>query len=103
VSEELKRVWNTDAPPGKVWKCPDCESRATLGGNAAYHAISKRHGDPVLVDTHETQDPTAELRRELEEVKLNLKTLADFALTAPGRLPSLVQDAVQYTLNQREK
>ncbi len=40
--------WNHDAPDGLCWKCPDCESWATLGGNAAYHAKTSGHGKPQL-------------------------------------------------------
>jgi hypothetical protein len=40
--------WNEDAPVGSCWRCPDCASWATLGGNAAFHATQKKHGAPTL-------------------------------------------------------
>lgn len=40
--------WNSDAPQGQCWKCPDCESWATLGSNAANHAEMCVHGMPKL-------------------------------------------------------
>lgn len=46
---EITAVWRRDAPPGQAWKCPDCDLRATLGCNAAYHAMQADHGVPVLV------------------------------------------------------
>lgn len=44
-----KLPWKKDAPEGKCWKCPNCNSWATLGGNAAFHAITMLHGLPKLV------------------------------------------------------
>lgn len=46
--EGLRLVWNTDAPQGDAWKCPNCDSWATIGGNAAYHATKTGHGVPEL-------------------------------------------------------
>lgn len=46
---KLKEVWNTDAPEGMAWKCPDCDLWATLGGNVGYHAEKTNHGVPVLM------------------------------------------------------
>lgn len=42
--------WSTDAPDGKTWECPNCASRATLGRNAAFHAVKHGHDVPVLED-----------------------------------------------------
>jgi hypothetical protein len=44
------RLWPDDAPEGKTWKCPDCGSQATLGGNAGFHRDKEKHGEPILVD-----------------------------------------------------
>lgn len=45
---DLATVWRTDAPAGQAWKCPDCDSWATLGGNAGWHAEKSGHGVPSL-------------------------------------------------------
>jgi len=53
----VNHVWNTDAPDSMCWKCPDCDYRATLGGNAAYHATKEKHGVPKLVPMKVESDP----------------------------------------------
>lgn len=55
--------WNEDAPAGQCWKCPDCDSWATLGGNAAYHASSTGHAYPSLQDL--APDPRAAAEADL--------------------------------------
>lgn len=56
----LEIVWNTDAPEGYAWKCPDCTMWATIGGNAGYHSTVTKHGVPRLV-------PNENLLREQDE------------------------------------
>ncbi len=55
---DLSAVWNTDAPPGQAWQCPDCASWATLGGNAAFHANKMKHGVPTLVPMPKPKAPS---------------------------------------------
>lgn len=57
---DLSHVWNTDAPDGQCWQCPDCESWASLGGNAAYHANQAKHGVPTLRPIAPPATPTAQ-------------------------------------------
>lgn len=45
---DVRYVWNHDAPEGMCWKCPDCTSLASLGGNAGYHMRNEDHGIPSL-------------------------------------------------------
>ena len=55
-----------DAPEGKAWKCPDCGCLATLGGNAVFHAVTKHHGSPTIVDqppVEGRQEPPDDTRR----------------------------------------
>lgn len=78
---DLSAVWNTDAPPGQAWQCPDCASWATLGGNAAFHANKMKHGTPVLVP----------MPRKTTQQSMNttLKHVAHFSLPetiTPGAL-----------------
>jgi hypothetical protein len=37
------------------WKCPDCDHRASLGGNAGYHVTQTGHGAPTCVPLPKTQ------------------------------------------------
>lgn len=48
AKSDLKNVWNTDAPEGMAWLCPDCDSWATLGGNAGFHSKKTGHRLPVF-------------------------------------------------------
>lgn len=48
--KKTRKPWPEDAPEGKTWKCPDCGSQATLGGNAGFHRDNEKHREPVLVD-----------------------------------------------------
>lgn len=60
------KLWTTDAPRGKAWTCPDCGHWATLGGNAAYHAMKMKHAPPELLELPpgtKTLDPTWVQRR----------------------------------------
>lgn len=54
---EKAALWNTDAPDGQRWKCPDCKSWATLGCNAAYHMKTSGHGAPALKPIPEPKGP----------------------------------------------
>jgi hypothetical protein len=47
---QIRYVWNHDAPQGQAWLCPDCDSWATLGGNAGFHAQATGHRAPILGD-----------------------------------------------------
>lgn len=47
-NHEIRAVWRQDAGPGEAWQCPRCEYAATLGCNAAYHALQTDHGVPLL-------------------------------------------------------
>lgn len=42
------KPWPEDAPAGQTWECPECGSRATLGGNAGFHRNKTGHSAPVL-------------------------------------------------------
>lgn len=55
----LRDVWTTDAPDGLAWTCPDCDSWATLGGNAGYHAQKSGHRLPTLQPIRKSDDPSA--------------------------------------------
>lgn len=76
----LSIVWKTDAPEGMCWQCPDCDSWAVIGGNAAFHAQQKNHGVPKLIIAPPRVDPEDEfwsqdhlkLKRALES-----RTLAE--------------------------
>lgn len=52
--EEITRIWNSNAPAGQAWICqePGCDSWATLGGNAGFHAHKTGHALPVLSPIH---------------------------------------------------
>lgn len=48
-AEAIAKLFNTDAEPGQMWQCPDCDSSATLGNNAAWHVKSTGHALPTQV------------------------------------------------------
>lgn len=55
------KLWTADAPRGQAWLCGECGHWATLGGNAAYHAMKEKHGAPelwTLPAGTETVDPS---------------------------------------------
>ncbi len=73
---KLSELWNTDAPEGQCWQCPDCESRASLGGNAAFHASTLGHRIPTLkpIFTKPSPAPATETATpETDAVYLNLE------------------------------
>lgn len=54
----LSALWNTDAPDGLCWQCPDCASKASLGCNAGYHVKKTGHALPSLVPLCTETAPT---------------------------------------------
>lgn len=47
--------WNNEPPDGMCWKCPDCDSWATIAGNAGYHSKITNHQTPVLAKMPEPE------------------------------------------------
>lgn len=68
----LAKVWTTDARDGMAWSCPDCDSWATLGGNAGYHAETTGHGVPSLRPRPNEPTRTEASDTEEHEIKTNL-------------------------------
>lgn len=52
------------------FQCPDCESWASLGGNAAFHSTQEKHGLPTLVPIIPSPDQsTAQLQQRVRELE----------------------------------
>lgn len=65
----LSELWNDDAPEGQCWKCPDCATWASLGGNAAFHVNKAKHGRPSLVPLPSADATTSTARALAARVK----------------------------------
>lgn len=82
---ELRAVWRHDASAGMAWTCPTCGLQATLGCNAAYHAMKTEHPLPKLmpiaprapVKRSDLVIPTTpqQIGRVVDNLKLSLELL----------------------------
>lgn len=58
-----------DAPDGEAYYCPDCDSVATLSGNAAFHASTSGHQLPFLGPWSPEIGEVEFLRREKDRLQ----------------------------------
>lgn len=77
LRDDLAEIRNTDAPPGQCWKCPNCESWATMGGNAAFHAQTEKHGKPTL-----QPQPDIAVKDRIKTKEINILTAENRKLLA---------------------
>ncbi len=107
IPEWLTTLWFTDAPPGQTYCCPDCGSKATLGGNAAFHVNEEGHGQPTLIpltpEMPALERQNVKLATHLDGV---LRLLLRISLAHQGLIPKedmpLVQGAAALLLDWGE-
>ena len=105
---ELRAVWRHDASAGMAWTCPTCGYQASLGCNAAHHAMRAEHPLPRLMSTASRPRPTSpslqipttpqQVGRVVDNLKMSLELL-DLAIAvcersgAPAEQRRLLRDA----------
>lgn len=69
--------WNQVTPNGHAWRCPDCDTWATLAENAGYHAYICKHRTPELI---KISDGTLDLRKNIKSTTSFLKSNPKFII-----------------------